>query len=100
MIAALYGNGSLNQLYPQYNNKKIKPIRALRGDERSTEDLSIRAKKNVEPEVPVYSKYETDLLTSAKDKEFLSYSSVNPYDQAKQTIDESLLVGIHLDVLA
>lgn len=100
MIAAIQGNGSLERLYPQYNSKKIKPVKALRGDERTAEDWSQITKKPDSLEDTVTARYQSKLAENTKDKEYISCESENPYDKAKQAIDNSLLVGMKLDVLA
>lgn len=100
MIAAIQGNGSLMKLYPQYNSKRIKPIKALRGDERTAEDLSQIAQNTSDLEDTITAKYQAELTENIQNKEYLSYESLNPYSRAQQTIDESLLLGINLDVKA
>lgn len=100
MIAAIQGNGSLMHLYPQYNSKRVKPVRALQGDERTAEDWSQITKKSSSLEDTITTKYQSDLAENTKNKEYVSYESHNPYDRARQTIDESLLVGMNLDVKA
>lgn len=100
MIATIQGNGSLNRLYPQYNSKRIKPIKALQGDERTSEDWSQITKKADNLEDTVTAHYQSKLAESTKDKDYISYESDNPYEKARQSIDNSLLVGIKLDVMA
>lgn len=100
MIAAIQGTGSLNRLYPQYNSKRVRPIKALRGDERTAEELSQTTKKSSGMEDFITAKYQSELAESTKNKDYLSYESLNPYNKARQIIDESLLIGINLDVRA
>ncbi|MCI8409149.1 MAG: hypothetical protein HFJ09_07780 [Lachnospiraceae bacterium] len=100
MVAAIQGNGSLMKLYPQYNSKRIKPIKALRRDERTAEDLSQITKKSSSLEDSITAKYQAELTKDIENKEYMSYNSLNPYGRAQQTIDESLLVGMNLDVKA
>lgn len=100
MIAAIQDNGSLMKLYPQYNSKRIKPIKALRGDEQTTEDLSQITKKSSNLEDTITAKYQAELTENMENREYISYESLNPYSRAQQTIDESLLLGMNLDVKA
>lgn len=99
MIAAIQGNGSLQRLYPQYSSKKVGPVKALQGDERTVEDWPSISKKTSGLEDTITARYQSELAESTKNKDYVSYESHNPYDKARQTLDESLLVGIHLDVM-
>lgn len=100
MIAAIQGTGSLMCIYPQYNSKRVTPIKALRGDERTAEDWSQITKKSSSLEDSITTKYQSELTERTKNKEYVSYESHNPYDRARQTIDESLMVGMNLDITA
>ena len=101
MIAGIRGNGSLAGLYPQYNSKKITPIKSLNEENSSQEDLSQIKRNSLKSlEDTVATQYQSQLMARTDSVELITYNEANPYEMARKTIEESLLVGMNFDFTA
>ncbi|MBQ1689511.1 MAG: hypothetical protein II073_09565 [Lachnospiraceae bacterium] len=99
MIAGLSASGALQAMYPQYNKKKISKVKKVSAHEASTEELqdssSLTEASALEDEIA--SNYQTTLAEETQGLETISYDSANPYQASKKSLDESLLLGLHVD---
>lgn len=101
MIAGIGAYGSLQGLYPQYSKKKVTPVKAVKEERGSLEEIN---KKNSSEqnkiEDAITTNYKAKLAESTKEQNAVSYDTSNPYNQFQKSLDESFLVGMNIDVVA
>ena len=101
MIAGIGASGSVQALYPQYNKKKISPVKGVHEERGSLEEISNRSSSdNNTLEDTIASNYQSKLAENVGEQEMIAYNESNPYMQARKSLDESFLVGMNIDVVA
>lgn len=95
MIAGLSTSGALQSLYPQYNKKRVSGVKKVHRQTDSSKTDST-SDVNATPEDTTVSNYAAALLQEAEEQE-LQYDPENPYSCSKKILDQSLLLGAHID---
>ena len=89
MIAGVNMSGQLNALYPQYNTTKVQPIKKSDAVD-SKESLQVISK-------PQKEQSSVSVSAELQNAQNVSYTS-NPYDQARKTAENTLLLGQNFDI--
>ncbi len=89
MIAGVNMTGQINALYPQYNTTKVQPIKKSKAVD-SNESLQIINK-------PEKEQSSVSVSTELKNAQNVAYTS-NPYDQARKSAENTLLLGQNFDI--
>ncbi len=96
MIAGINSSGSLIGIYPQYNTTPVKRVSQM--ESGKTDSLVEEKEQNLPAltKTKFQAKVEEAYSNSTKVAEY----SQNPYDQVRKNVEQSILTGQNIDIVA